>query len=112
MRGDKATNNAAEIQAVTKAVTTAGANAVSKLKIKTDSQFVINCVTKWMSGWKRKGWKTAAGHEVINKADLMILDKAMEDFGRKDLFLSTWLGTHASTMSRDVLDIHRDRADF
>ena len=23
-------------------------------------------------------------------------------------FLSTWLGTHASTMSRDVPDIHRD----
>ena len=28
------------------------------------------------------------------------------------LFLDTWLGTHASTMSRDVLDIHGDRADF
>ena len=28
------------------------------------------------------------------------------------LFLSTWLGTHASTMSRDVPDIHWDQADF
>ena len=28
------------------------------------------------------------------------------------LFFSTWLGTHASTMSRDVPDIHGDRADF
>ena len=28
------------------------------------------------------------------------------------LFLSTWLGTHTSTMSRDVPDIHGDQADF
>ena len=28
------------------------------------------------------------------------------------LFLSTWRGTHASTMSRDVPDIHGDRVDF
>ena len=28
------------------------------------------------------------------------------------LFLSTWLVTHNSTMSRDVPDIHGDQADF
>ena len=28
------------------------------------------------------------------------------------LFLGAWLGTHTSTMSRDVTDIHGDRADF
>ena len=28
------------------------------------------------------------------------------------LFLGTRLGTHTSTMSRDVTDIHEDRADF
>ena len=28
------------------------------------------------------------------------------------LFLDTWLGTHTSTLSRDVPDIHRDQADF
>ena len=27
-------------------------------------------------------------------------------------FLCAWLGTHTSTMSRDVTDIHGDRADF
>jgi len=103
VKGDKATNNAAEIQAVTKAVTTARANAVSKLKIKTDSQFVINCVTKWMSGWKRKGWKTAAGHEVINKADLMVLDKAVEDFGRSDVVLE-YVPAHVGIEGNEAAD--------
>jgi len=78
VRGEKATNNAAEIQAVIRAVETGRDNAVSKLKIKTDSQFLINCVTKWMPSWKKNGWKTAKGHEVINKADLLVLDKALE----------------------------------
>ena len=31
---------------------------------------------------------------------------------RQALFLVTWLGTHASTMSPDVPDNHSDRADF
>ena len=31
---------------------------------------------------------------------------------RQGLFLDTWLGTHTSTMSREVTDIHGDRADF
>ena len=51
--GEKATNNAAEIQAVIRAVETGRDNAVSKLKIKTDSQFLINCVTKWMPRYGR-----------------------------------------------------------
>ena len=31
---------------------------------------------------------------------------------KQALFSSSWLGPHASTMSRDVPDIHGDRADF
>ena len=31
---------------------------------------------------------------------------------RQGLFLCAWLGTHTSTMPRDVVDIHGDRADF
>ena len=38
--------------------------------------------------------------------------KTSTDAVSQAVFLSTWLGTHASTMSRDVPDIHGDRADF
>ena len=31
-----------------------------------------------MPSWKKNGWKTAKGHEVINKADLLVLNKALE----------------------------------
>jgi len=33
----------------------------------TDSEYVKNGITKWISGWKKKGWKTAAGKDVLNK---------------------------------------------
>ena len=45
---------------------------------------------------KRRRDKQGAGQSCVDQA----------------LFLSTWLGTHASIMSRDVPDIHGDRADF
>ncbi len=33
----------------------------------TDSEYVKNGITKWISGWKKKGWKTSAGKDVLNK---------------------------------------------
>lgn len=50
---------------------------IEKLKINTDSQFVINCITKWMSKWKKCGWKTSSGKDVINKYELIEMEKAL-----------------------------------
>ena len=36
-------------------------------------------ITKWLPGWKAKGWKTSAGKEVINKEDFIELEDAMID---------------------------------
>ncbi|MGF1535814.1 MAG: ribonuclease H, partial [Elainellaceae cyanobacterium] len=33
----------------------------------TDSQYVQNGITKWIHGWKKKGWKTAGGKPVLNQ---------------------------------------------
>jgi ribonuclease HI len=35
--------------------------------IYTDSVYVIRGITQWAFGWKRKGWKTAEGKDVLNK---------------------------------------------
>ncbi len=32
----------------------------------TDSQLLVNSMTQWLEGWKRKGWKTASGSPVKN----------------------------------------------
>lgn len=35
--------------------------------IYTDSDYCINCLTKWIPGWISRGWKTAAGTDVLHR---------------------------------------------
>jgi len=83
--GSKQTNNVAEIQAISMALTQAITAGVPKLQVNTDSQFVINSVTQWIPGWKNKGWRTASGQEVKNKDDFIELDKIMQQKGSMEI---------------------------
>jgi ribonuclease HI len=44
-----------------------------KVTVITDSQYVIKCMTEWITGWKKKGWKTQKG-DVKNKGLIQALD--------------------------------------
>ena len=35
-------------------------------KLRTDSKYVIDGYTKWITNWKRNGWKTSSGKSVQN----------------------------------------------
>ncbi|KAF5292871.1 hypothetical protein FQR65_LT11123 [Abscondita terminalis] len=72
------TNNTAEIQACIHAIKTAHMNGIRKLKIKTDSEFVINSMTKWINKWKKNNWKVTSGAEVKNKEDFVRLDNCLK----------------------------------
>ncbi|MGQ0697307.1 MAG: ribonuclease HI [Panacagrimonas sp.] len=37
-----------------------------RITVFTDSTYVMQGITEWMPGWKRKNWKTAAGKPVKN----------------------------------------------
>ncbi len=50
----------------------------SAITIVTDSAYVKNGITDWMAGWKRKGWRTAAGPPVKNVDLWQRLDLARE----------------------------------
>src|ERR671916_1549035 len=39
----------------------------SRVCIVTDSRLMLDSMTKWIAGWKRKGWKTAGGQPVKNQ---------------------------------------------
>ncbi|KAM5142612.1 ribonuclease H1 isoform 1-T1 [Callospermophilus lateralis] len=69
------TNQRAEIHAACKAIEQAKAQNISKLVLYTDSMFTINGITNWVQGWKKNGWKTSTGKEVINKEDFMQLEE-------------------------------------
>lgn len=81
-RGEAAsrpTNNVGEIEAATEAIVLARSAGIKKLKLHTDSMFVINCVTQWMDGWKKNGWITSKKEPVKNKMELEHLDAALSD---------------------------------
>jgi len=58
------TNNQMEIIALTRALQ-AGAGRDVVLEI--DSQYVINAVTKWHFGWRKRGWTNSKGEPVANR---------------------------------------------
>ena len=69
------TNNRMELVAAIQ-----GLNALKKpcrVKLSTDSRYVMDGLTKWIKGWQRNGWKTADKKPVKN-ADLwqQLLDAA------------------------------------
>ena len=48
------------------------------MTITTDSTYVKDGITKWIHGWKRNGWKTAAKKPVKNVDLWQRLDAALE----------------------------------
>jgi ribonuclease HI len=70
------------------------------LRVLCDSQYVINSITKWMPGWKRKGWRKADGKPVLNVELLKELDR--EIAGRKYTF--EWVKGHAGHDLNEAAD--------
>jgi ribonuclease HI len=51
----------------------------SRACVVTDSRYLHDGMTSWMAGWKRKGWKTAAGDPVKNREIWVQLEAAVAD---------------------------------
>ncbi len=58
------TNNRMELMAVIQALR--ALNKSCEVTLHVDSSYVMNGMTKWISGWKRNGWKTGAKKPVKN----------------------------------------------
>jgi ribonuclease HI len=94
------TNNQGELMAVIDLLE-ATAHLDDDLHIYCDSQYVINAVTKWMPGWKRKGWRKADGAPVLNRELLERLDRALQ--GRR--FTFEWVKGHAGHELNEAADV-------
>ncbi|MFF1634898.1 RNase H family protein [Leifsonia sp. NPDC058248] len=94
------TNNQGELMAVIDLLDST-AHIDEDLRILCDSQYVINAVTKWMPGWKRKGWRKADGAPVLNRELLERLDRATQ--GRRYSF--EWVKGHAGHELNEAADV-------
>jgi ribonuclease HI len=69
------TNNVAELTALAELLR--ATDPALSLQVRMDSQYAMNAVTKWIAGWKRNGWKTAAGKPVANRELVIAIDELL-----------------------------------
>jgi ribonuclease HI len=96
----RATNNQGELMAVIDLLHATEHRGAEPLTILCDSQYVINSVTQWMPGWKRRGWRKSDGKPVLNRELLERLDSAMQ--GRQVNF--EWVKGHAGHPLNEAAD--------
>lgn len=94
------TNNQGELMAVLDLLNQT-AHLDEPLLVLCDSQYVINSITKWMPGWKRKGWRKGDGKPVLNVELMQALDVAMR--GRRVSF--EWVKGHAGHVLNEAADV-------
>lgn len=85
------TNNMGELTAVLDLLQQTAESTDEELLVYCDSTYVINSITKWMPGWKRKNWRKGDGKPVQNVEIMKALDAALQ--GRRVRF--EWVKGHA-----------------
>lgn len=108
LEGKEKTNNRAEYAACIMALKIANKidpTHTNILYVHTDSELMINSLTKWLPGWKSKGWKKADGSPVKNVDLLKVLDESLKH--RVVVFKHV----RAHTGKTDWASLHNDLAD-
>ncbi len=67
----------------------------------TDSKLMLDSMTRWIAGWKRKGWRTAAGDLVKNQDLVRALDA---ELARHEAVRWHWVRGHADTELNERAD--------
>lgn len=92
------TNNRMELTAVIEAL-----NALKRpcaVTLSTDSRYVMDGLTKWIHGWRKNGWKTAAKQPVKN-ADLW---QALVEATARHRIAWQWVKGHAGHPDNERAD--------
>jgi ribonuclease HI len=92
------TNNRMELMAAIQALESLTRRSVVHLH--TDSSYLRNGITGWLSGWKRNGWRTASKQPVKNEDLWRRLDAAAARHDVKWL----WVKGHAGNPGNERAD--------
>ena len=96
----KTTNNIMELTAMLHALHYAG--PTKDLLLRVDSKYVIDSMTKWAPGWRRKGWKKADGKPVLNREIIeAILTLYESRTGKTDV---EWVRGHNGDPANETAD--------
>lgn len=94
---DNTTNNRMELTAVISALKYV---KDKNLEIYTDSKYAKDGIEKWISNWKKNGWKTANKQDVKNK-DLW---DELDQLNSKKNVQWNWVKGHANNQYNNMAD--------
>jgi ribonuclease HI len=92
------TNNRMELMAAIRALE--ALKRPVKVRLFTDSKYLLEGVTEWMPRWKERGWKTAAKKPVKNVDLWQRLEKALDRHNIE----WTWVKGHAGHPENERAD--------
>lgn len=101
---ETATNNQMELMAAIR-----GLEALKQpceVTLTTDSKYVLQGMTEWLAGWKRKGWKSASGQPVKNQDLWQRLDIAAQPHK----IIWNWVRGHTGHPDNERVDGLANRA--
>lgn len=99
----KTTNNRMELMAVIQALESLTRSCT--VKVYTDSKYVLDGMTKWLPGWKKRGWKTAAKKPVKNVDLWQRLDAAVQ----ANEVSWQWVKGHSGDAGNEYADLLANR---
>ncbi len=92
------TNNRMEMMAVIKSLE--ALKKPSNVRLYTDSKYVMQGITEWLEGWKKRGWKTASKKPVKNKDLWERIDLLVERHNVEFI----WVKGHAGHVENERAD--------
>lgn len=101
------TNQRAELRGLETALAAAVATTAPICRVYTDSEYAINCLTRWGPGWVRAGWRKADGGPVLHRDILEPLLETWHSLRGK----ATLSHVRAHTGRADTLSRGNARAD-
>jgi ribonuclease HI len=75
------TNNKMELTAAIRGLEVVSGTP-GRVEVFTDSTYVIKGISEWIWGWRRRGWKTAEGSDVLNRELWQELDGLVSARGK------------------------------
>jgi ribonuclease HI len=99
------TNNRMELQAMIAGLRMAPVD--ERVDIYSDSQLVVNTVTKWAAGWEAHGWQKNKGKGGAEKTEVKNLDLVKEVYAAsksRPLVRVQWVRAHEGTRWNEYAD--------
>ena len=100
------TNNRMELTGAIKAFENIAEKADTDISgtvtVYTDSRYVINGITKWISDWKRRDWKTLQKQDVVNRDLWEELDSLVS--ARNNAVKWNYVGGHIGIAGNERVD--------